>query len=69
MSYEDIVEAQRKRDAREVDRELKAASKTKHKAQTLTMAARKKPRSSELEDAKRNVKAPGLGQYCSVLQF
>lgn len=65
MSYEDIVEAQRKRDAREVDGEHKAASKTKRKAPT----ARKKSRSSELEDAKREVKASGLGQYCSVLQF
>ena len=40
MSYEDIVEAQRKRDAREVDGERKAASKTKRKAPTLTTTAR-----------------------------
>jgi len=41
MSYEDI-EALRKRDAKEVDGERKAASKTKRKAPTLTTTARKK---------------------------
>ena len=61
MSHEVIVEAQRKPDARELDGERKAASKTKRKAPTLTTTARKKSRSSELEDAKREVKASGLG--------
>jgi hypothetical protein len=66
MSYEDIVEAQRKR---EVNGASRAACSSKRKKPASTSTRRTRSRKDELEEGKREIEALGMGGYCSVLQI
>ena len=67
MSYEDIVEAQAKRDAKEAVA-VKGKRGRKRKC-SVPRADAKKTRRSEVEVAEDEIEALGLGNYCSVLKF
>jgi hypothetical protein len=68
MSYEDIVEAQARRDAREAIL-VKGKRGPKRKSSTSVVMEAKRTRSSEVEVAEDKIKAMGLENHCSVLQF
>ena len=68
MSYGDIVEAQAKRDAKEVA-VLEGKCGAKRKSFALAKAPAKRKRKSEMEVAEDEIEAMGLGSYCSVLTF
>jgi len=68
MSYEDIVEAQAKRDAKETA-VVKGKPGRKRKASAPVAAQAKRTRRSEVEVAMQEIEAEGLGSYCSVLQL
>jgi hypothetical protein len=65
MSYEDIIEAQAKRDAKDAT-VVKGKRGWKRKSSVLVAPA-KRARKSELEVAREEIKAGGLENYCSVL--
>ena len=72
MSYEDIVEAQGKRAAKEAAKETAAASGKrgrKRKSPTPVGTKVKKARRSEAEVAEDEIAAGGMEDYCSVLRF
>jgi hypothetical protein len=70
MSYEDIVEAQKKRDAKDASASGGTRRSGKRKGRPpVKGTANKRPRTTELEDAEEEIKASGLGEYCSGLQF
>ena len=62
-----MVEAQAKRDAKEVV--VKGKRGPKRKSSTPLEAEAKRTRKSEVEVAEDEIKALGLGNYCSVLQL
>jgi hypothetical protein len=67
MSYDDIIEAKRKRDVKEA---TPAGAKTSgRKRQNIATGGSKRARVDELEHGRREIKALGLEEYCSVLQF
>lgn len=68
MSYEDIIEARVKRDAKEAI-SVKGKRGRKRKSSTLVATEAKKSRMNEVELAKREIEVLGLGNYCSVLKF
>ena len=68
MSYEDIVEAQAKRDAKETA-VVKGKPGRKRLASALVAAQAKQTRKSETEVAMQEIEAEGLGNHCSVLQL
>jgi len=68
MSYEDIVEAQIKRDAKEAAA-VKAKRGPKRKSFAPVVVQAKRARKSEVEVAEDEIEALGLGNYCSVLQL
>jgi hypothetical protein len=65
MTYEDIVRAEQKRAAKEVD--APGAKRGGRRAQKPGEA--KRSRVDELELGKREIKALGLEEYCSVLKL
>jgi hypothetical protein len=70
MSYEDIVEAQGKRTAKEAARETAAAlgkRDRKRKSPALVGMKAKKARTSEAEVAEDEIAAGGMEDYRSVL--
>jgi hypothetical protein len=68
MSYDDIVEAQAKRDAKEATvQEGKRGAK--RKGVNLNKGPAKKTRKGEVEIAEDEIKVMGLMGYCSVLAF
>jgi multidrug resistance efflux pump len=67
MSYEDIVEAQAKLDAKKAMMKGKPGRKRKDSIAVATQA--KRTRRSELEVAEQEIKVDGMGSSCSVLQF
>ena len=68
MSYEDIVKAQAKHDAKEaVPVKGKRGQKRKRSAPVVVEA--KRARKSEVEIVEEEIEALGLGNYCSVLKF
>ena len=69
MSYEDLVQAQKKRDAKDAGRGGEARGSIKRKRAASKPAASKRSRKSELEDARQEIEAMGLSDYCSVLSF
>ena len=69
MSYEDIVEAQRKRDMKEAGVAGGSRRSSKRKSAASAHMPRKRSRKQELEEAQLEVEAFGMGDYCSVLQF
>jgi len=63
MSYEDIAEAQAKRDG-------KVAGRTsKHKKSAPANSQKMEPRSHQVEKDEEEIHALGLVDYCSVLRF
>jgi len=68
MSYEDIVKAKAERDAREAVPK-KGKRGPKRKSSTPVLAKAKRTRKSEVEAAEDEIKAMGLENHCSVLQF
>jgi hypothetical protein len=68
MSYEDIVEAQAKRGAKEAS-VVKGKPGRKRKSSAPMAAQAKRTRRSEVEVAEQEIEAEGMGNYCSVLQF
>lgn len=68
MSCEDIVEAQAKRDTKEAS-VVKGKRGLKCKSSAPILAEAKRTRKSEVEVAKEEIKALGLGNHCSVLQL
>ncbi len=67
MTYDDIIEAQKKRDVKEA---TTAGAKTPgRKRQTLATGGVKRARVEELENGRLEIEALGLEEYCSVLQF
>jgi hypothetical protein len=68
MSYDDIVEAQAKRDAKDAA-VVKGKRGPKRKSSAPMLAEAKRTRKSEVEVAEDEIKAMGLENHCSVLQF
>jgi hypothetical protein len=68
MSYEDIVAAQTKRAVKQAA-VVKGKPGRKRKSPARVSAQAKRARRSELEVAKDEIEAEGLGDYCSVLQL
>lgn len=66
MTYEDIIEAQKKRDIKEAATAAKTAGR---KRQTAGLGGRQRSSAEELEHGRREIRAFGLKEYCSVLQF
>jgi hypothetical protein len=69
MSYEDIVEAQKKRDMREVKASLGRGRPKKRGKSTPAQILGKRSRSEEREEALNEIRASGLEGYCSVLSL
>jgi hypothetical protein len=70
LSYEDIVEAQRKRDERDVAAVIARGRRTsKRRKLTPSQVVPKRSRSQEREEAMVEIRASGLEDYCSVLKF
>ena len=67
MSYKDIVEAQKQRDLKEAAAEVTWGRWSKRNASTQVLG--KRSRGDELEEAEHEIKAIGMGKYCSVLRF
>jgi hypothetical protein len=63
MSYEDIVEAQTKRDARAAGRISKRKKSAPASGQELGS------RCHEVEKAEEEIRTLGLANYCSILHF
>ena len=68
MSYEDIVEAQKLRDAKDASAESRARQSSKRKGRPSTTAAAKVLHEDQPEGAEREIKASGLVEY-SIIQF
>ena len=68
MSYEDIIEAQAKRDAKEAV-PAKGIRGRKRKSSAPVVVEAKRARTNEVEVAEGEIEALGLGNYCSVLKF
>lgn len=68
ISYEDIVEAQAKRDAKEAA-VVKGKRSRKHKASAPKVPQAKRTRKSEMEIAEEEIEALEFGNHCSVLQL
>jgi hypothetical protein len=68
MSYEDIVEAKLKRDAKDAP-VVKGKPGRKRKSPAPVAAHAKRKRRSEVEIAEQGIQVEGLGDYCSVLKF
>lgn len=69
MSYDDIVQAQQKRDAQEANTAKQPQRGRKRKVLALDGNQDKRPRVEEAEKANREIEASGLMGYCSILQF
>lgn len=67
MTYDDIIEAQRKRDIKEAI--TTGVKQRNRKRQNPPTGERKRSRVEDLEHGRREIKALGLEEYCSVLQF
>jgi hypothetical protein len=68
MSYEDIVEAKLKRDAKDAP-VVKGKPGRKRKSPAPVAAHAKRKRRSEVEIAEQEIQAEGLGDNCSVLKL
>ncbi|KAL9638657.1 MAG: hypothetical protein Q9164_001416 [Protoblastenia rupestris] len=65
MTYDDILEAQRKRDVKEAART--GAKLARRKGPTITIDGSGVSRTDELQRGMRGIKALGLEKYCSML--
>lgn len=68
MSYEHIVQAQQKRDAKGARQDRGAGRGSKRTTSTPIRAASKRLRKNELEVAALEIEALGSGNYCTILQ-
>jgi hypothetical protein len=66
MTYEDIMETQRKRDVKEA---MTAAKKVGRKRRNVGIGGSERSSAEELEHGRREIRALGLEEYCSVLQL
>jgi hypothetical protein len=66
MSYEDIAEAQRKRDEKEVAGTGRRGRKRKNFAPAPAPRRGKNLRAEEVEEAREEIKALRMGSFCSV---
>lgn len=69
MSYEDIVEAQKKRDEKKAKADEGTKRGRKRKEPASTKPTSNRPRKDEMEAAKQEIGAMGLEDYCSVLRL
>jgi len=70
LSYEDIVEAQQKRDIKEVEAAVARGRRTSnHNRKAPSQVLGKRSRSQEREEAIDEIRASGMEKYCSVLNF
>jgi hypothetical protein len=70
LSYEDIVEAQQKRDIKEVEAAAARGRRTSNRnRKALSQVLGKRSRSHEREEAIDEIRASGMEKYCSVLKF
>jgi hypothetical protein len=71
LSYEDIVEAQQKRDTKEAEAAIVRGRRTskRNKATPSSQGIGKRSRSHEREEAIDEIRASGMEKYCSVLKF
>lgn len=67
MAYDDIIEAQRKRDVKEAI--MPGTKRRSRKCQSSKSDECNRPRAEELEVGRYEIGALGLENYCSVLQF
>lgn len=67
MTYEDIIEAQGKRDLK--DATTTNAKTADRKSQNLALGESRKSQVEKLEHSMREIEALGLEEYCSVLRF
>jgi len=67
MSYEDIVEAQKQRDIKEAAAEVTRGRRSKRNPAAQVLG--KRSRGQELEEAEHEIRAMGMAEYCSVLDF
>jgi hypothetical protein len=67
MTYDDIIKAQRKRNLKEAT--TPGTKRGSRRLQNPKSNERKRSRVEELEHGRREIKALGLEEYCSVLQF
>jgi hypothetical protein len=67
LSYEDIVQAQQKRDVKDAAARGRRTSKRSTLAPSNVIG--KRSRSQEKEEAINEIRASGMERYCSVLKF
>jgi hypothetical protein len=67
LSYEDIVEAQKQRDIKEAAEAVRGRRRSKRNQSTQVLG--KRSRSQELEEARHEIRALGMEEYCSVLRL
>jgi hypothetical protein len=68
MSYEDIVEAQQKRDMKDAETVAVRGRRTKRN-RALSKIIGKRTRSREQDEAVEEIRALGMEEYCFVLKF
>lgn len=66
MTYDDIMRAEQKRAAKV---SAKGAKRGGRRPQNSKPGEGKRSRADELEVGKLEIEAPGLEEYCSILQF
>lgn len=68
ISYEDIVEAQQKRDMKDAETVAVRGRRTKRNGAPSKIKG-KRTRSHERDEAVEEIRALGMEEYCSVLKF
>jgi hypothetical protein len=70
LSYEDIVEAQQKRDMKDAETvAVRGRRISKRSGTDLSKVTEKRTRSHEREEAIDEIRASGMEKYCSVLKL
>jgi hypothetical protein len=69
MSYEDVVEAQRKRDDKDAAGAGRRGRKRKSSVPAPALRRHKKTHDEEVEEAQEEIEALGMEQFCSVFEF
>ena len=70
LSYEDIVEAQQKRDMKDAETVIVRGRRiSKRNGSVPSKIIGKRTRSHEREEAMDEIRASGMEEYCSVLKF
>ena len=69
MTYEDIIDAQKKRDEKQAGRSNSKAGKRKRKSPPSPTSLKKNSHVQEAMNASRKIATVGLSDFCSVLWF